>query len=292
MTYNLKKTASTSTDYVVANHKLNTDTMLSFVGKSYVGYGDELQQNTLDLLCNFHTQFDDYSKAIPGQLIYDGTNLKLCTGDKSFVNLLLLPCDKAVNSAPTGTVTISGSLRVGEVLTASNTINDADGIEGSIIYDWFLNGSTVGTGNTYTPLATGAVIVKASYKDGLSNSQSVNSAPRTVAAANNKLTWTITSPFEETAANDGTIMGELTINAHNCTFSSTYPYNASIGKSALLRLTGVVDVMENPITISTVDSTIVSKTSTQLVVKVIFKTNSNYDFTNGTFILTTDAVGY
>lgn len=292
MTYNLKKTASTATDYVVANHKLNTDTMLSFVGKSYVGYGDELQQNTLDLLCNFHTQFNDYSKAIPGQLIYDGTNLKLCTGDKTFVNLLLIPCDKAANSAPAGTVTITGILKVGETLTAANTIKDADGIEGNITYDWFLNGSAVGTGNTYVPLVTGTVIVKASYTDGLNNSESVNSSPITITAASNRLTWTITAPFEETSSNDGTVMGELTIDAHNCTFSSTYPYTTPAGKNALLRLTGVVDVMENPVNITSVDSTIISRTSTKLVVKVIFKTNSTYDFTKGTFVLTTDAVGY
>jgi hypothetical protein len=292
MTYNLKKTASTVADYVVDNHKINTETMISLIGKSYVGYGDELQQNTIDLLCNFHTQYTDYSKAIPGQLIYDGTNLKLCTGENYFINLLLLPCDNGANSPPTGEVTITGTVGVGQTLTASNTIKDSDGIEGAISYEWFLNGASVGTGSTYIPTSAGSLIVKASYKDGMNNNESLNSATKTIPAYNNKLTWSISSPFAETAANDGTIMGELTIDAHNSTFSNTYPYTTTTGKSGLLKLIDVKDVLDNNITISVIDSTVVTRTNTKLVIKVIFKTTGEYDFTSGSFILHSDAVTY
>jgi len=292
MTYNLKKTASTVADYVVDNHKINTETMISLIGKSYVGYGDELQQNTIDLLCNFHTQYTDYSKAIPGQLIYDGTNLKLCTGENYFINLLLLPCDNGANSPPTGEVTITGTLGVGKTLTASNTIKDSDGIEGTISYDWFLNGASVSKRDTYIPTSAGSLIVKASYKDGMNNNESINSSTKIIPQVNNKLTWSVSSPFAETAANDGIIMGELTITAHNCTFSTTYPYTTTTGKSELLKLIDVTDVLDNNITVSVIDSTVVTRTNTQLVIKVIFKTNGAYDFTSGSFILHTDAVTY
>ena len=292
MTYNLKKTASAATDYIVDNHKINTETMISLIGKSYVGYGDELQQNTIDLLCNFHTQYSDYSKAIPGQLIYDGTNLKLCTGENYFINLLLVPCDNGDNSPPTGEVIITGTLGVGQTLTASNTIKDSDGIEGSISYEWFLNGASVGKGSTYIPTASGSLIVKASYKDGMNNNESLNSSIKTIPTYNNKLTWSISSPFVETSADDGTIMGEVTINATGCTFSDTYPYTTSTGKSDLLKLVDVTDVMGENITISVIDSTIVTRTTTQLVIKVIFKTTGAYDFTSGSFVLHIDAVTY
>lgn len=290
MTYNLKKTASTVADYVVDNHKINTETMISLIGKSYVGYGDELQQNTIDLLCNFHTQYTDYSKAIPGQLIYDGTNLKLCTGENYFINLLLIPCDNGDNSPPTGEVTITGTLGVGQTLTASNTIKDSDGIEGSISYEWFLNGSSVRKGSTYIPTSAGSLIVKASYKDGMNNNESLNSATKTIVAPSANISWTISTPFAETDANDGTIIGGITINANNCQFSDTYPYTSIDGKSKLLTIANVIDSNGKSITISTVDSTIINRTVTQLVIKVIFKTDSSNDFTSGTFVLNKDAI--
>lgn len=290
MTYNLKKTASTSTDYVVANHKINKDTMISLIGKSYVGYGDELQQNTIDLLCNFHTQSDDYSKAIQGQMIYDGTYLKLCIAENTFINLLLLPCDNGDNSPPTGEVLVTGTLGIGQNLTATNTIKDVDGIEGSVTYEWFINGTSVGKGNTYTPTIAGSLIVKASYKDGMNNNEHVNSAIKTIPASSSNLTWSITSPFVETAANNGVVIGELTIVANNCTFSNTYPYTSITGKAELLKLTDIVDITGANITVSSIDSTIISRTTNKLVIKVIFKTTGAYDFASGSFILHADAV--
>jgi hypothetical protein len=292
MTYNLKKTASKTTDYVVENHKINKETMISLIGKSYMGYGDELQQNTIDLLCNFHTQLNDYSKAIPGQLIYDGTDLRLCIGDKSFIKLLLIPCDNGEDKLPTGNVIVTGTLGVGQTLIVSNTIQDEDGIQSAISYEWFLNGASVATGATYIPTAAGSLIVKASYKDGMNNNNFVNSATYNIPALSSKLKWTISSPFMETAANDGTIMGELTVDANNCTFSNTFPYTTITGKSTLLKLVDVTDVTGSAITISSVDSTIVSRTSTKMVIKVIFKTTGTYDFTSGSFVLNIDAVTY
>src|SRR5437773_3883702 len=47
-----------------------------------------------------------------------------------------------VNDLPTGSVTISGTAEQGEVLTASNTLADADGL-GTVSYQWQANGSNI-----------------------------------------------------------------------------------------------------------------------------------------------------
>ena len=75
-----------------------------------------------------------------------------------------------VNDAPTGTVTISGTATEDQVLTASNTLADADGL-GTISYQWQRDGVDIAgaTGSTYTlgDADVGAQIsVVASYTDG------------------------------------------------------------------------------------------------------------------------------
>jgi hypothetical protein len=74
-----------------------------------------------------------------------------------------------VNDLPTGSVLITGTAKQGEVLTASNSLVDADGL-GTISYQWLSNGAEISGANqpTYT-LAIGevgkAISVKASYID-------------------------------------------------------------------------------------------------------------------------------
>ena len=75
-----------------------------------------------------------------------------------------------VNDAPTGTVTISGTATEDQVLTASNTLADADGL-GAISYQWQRDGVNIAgaTGATYTlgDADVGhAINVVASYTDG------------------------------------------------------------------------------------------------------------------------------
>src|SRR5206468_2293279 len=75
-----------------------------------------------------------------------------------------------VNDAPTGSVTISGTAEQGEVLTASNTLADADGL-GTVSYQWQANGTNIsgatGTTFTLTEAQVGqAITVVASYTDG------------------------------------------------------------------------------------------------------------------------------
>ena len=50
-----------------------------------------------------------------------------------------------VNDTPSGRVEISGSLYVGDVLTATNTLDDQDGM-GTVTYLWFVDGVEVATG--------------------------------------------------------------------------------------------------------------------------------------------------
>jgi hypothetical protein len=85
----------------------------------------------------------------------------------------------ATESAPTGSVTISGIVAQGQTLTASNTLADADGI-GAISYQWEANGTPIGgaTGSTLVPAEAQvgkAITVAAIYTDGHGTAESVSS---------------------------------------------------------------------------------------------------------------------
>ncbi|MFI3194494.1 MAG: hypothetical protein QX195_01605 [Methylococcaceae bacterium] len=81
------------------------------------------------------------------------------------------------NTLPTGNITISGTLSQGQILTANNTLVDADGL-GLITYQWLANGKVIGTGNTFqlTRNEVGkAISVTASYTDQNDTLETVNS---------------------------------------------------------------------------------------------------------------------
>src|SRR5882757_6771376 len=89
-----------------------------------------------------------------------------------------------VDHLPTGTVTISGTAAQDQVLTASNTLADTDGL-GAISYQWQRDGGNVAgaTGTTYTLGAADvghSIDVVASYTDGGGTLESKSSAPTTV----------------------------------------------------------------------------------------------------------------
>jgi len=97
-----------------------------------------------------------------------------------------------VNDAPTGTVTVSGTARQGETLTAANTLADPDGIPtsgaGAITYQWLADGTPISgaTVATFTPTQAQVgkpVAVRASYTDNAGNAESVTSGA-TAAVAN------------------------------------------------------------------------------------------------------------
>ncbi len=92
-----------------------------------------------------------------------------------------------LNNAPTGAVTITGTLTQGQTLTASNTLADVDGL-GAISYQWRADGTSIAsvTSNTFvlTEAQVGkAVTVLASYTDGHGSAETVSSSA-TAAVAN------------------------------------------------------------------------------------------------------------
>ena len=102
-----------------------------------------------------------------------------------------------VNDSPTGNVTITGTVAQNQILTASNSVNDADGL-GSITYQWLSNGNTISnaTQSKYTLIQTDvgkSISVKASYIDGFGVAESVTSSSTTkVENVNDLPTGTVT----------------------------------------------------------------------------------------------------
>lgn len=93
------------------------------------------------------------------------------------------------NNPPSGTVSIGGTPIQGNTLTASNSLEDLDGIPvDGIVYQWSANSIAIAGANSSSYLLTqaevGAVItVSASYTDNLGTNESVGSEP-TAAVAN------------------------------------------------------------------------------------------------------------
>ena len=87
------------------------------------------------------------------------------------------------NSPATGAPSVSGTVRVGETLTAeTSAIADADGMSGAVFsYQWLANGADVAgaTSDTYTPVADDvgkAIKVKVSFRDDRNHQESLTSA--------------------------------------------------------------------------------------------------------------------
>ena len=88
-----------------------------------------------------------------------------------------------VNDLPNGAVTISGTAKQGETLTAvTSTISDADGL-GDFSYQWLRDGTDISgaTASTYTLAQAdvgAAISIQASYTDGGGTAESVTSAAK------------------------------------------------------------------------------------------------------------------
>ena len=94
-----------------------------------------------------------------------------------------------VNEAPTGLVTISGTVKQGQVLTASNTLADVDGggIVGAVAYQWYadnvaINGATSSNYTLGQAQVGKAIKVMASYTDGSTFSNTKESAASVLVA--------------------------------------------------------------------------------------------------------------
>ena len=85
-----------------------------------------------------------------------------------------------INQAPSGSVSISGTVTQGQTLTVTNTLTDADGM-GVISYQWLADGAAIGggTGSTFTLTQAQvgkAISVAASYTDAHGTAESVSSS--------------------------------------------------------------------------------------------------------------------
>ena len=85
-----------------------------------------------------------------------------------------------VNDAPTGSVTISGTVIQGQTLTADSTLADADGL-GAIRYQWQADGTNISGATNSTFILAEAQVGKtitavASYTDGHGTAESVTSS--------------------------------------------------------------------------------------------------------------------
>ena len=112
------------------------------------------------------------------------------------------PPPSTPNNPPSGNVTISGTAKVGEKLTASNDLQDADGM-GNVKYRWFANGEEIGQGDSYTLKAADkgkTITVKAEYTDGKNHAESVESA-KTAAVADSGTTPPPSAPNNPPSGN-------------------------------------------------------------------------------------------
>ncbi|MEI6746864.1 MAG: cadherin-like domain-containing protein, partial [Methylococcaceae bacterium] len=92
----------------------------------------------------------------------------------------------APQTAPTGSVTISGTVQQNQTLTATNTLADSNGL-GVISYSWLSNGAFVSNQSSYTLTQNDVgknISVSASYTDGLGKLESVSSQSVTVSNVN------------------------------------------------------------------------------------------------------------
>ena len=96
-----------------------------------------------------------------------------------------------VNHAPTGTVTITGTATQNQVLTATNSLADVDGL-GTISYQWLANGTAINGATAATLTLAQAqvgktITVQASYTDVLGAAESVSSSATTSVVNANEL---------------------------------------------------------------------------------------------------------
>lgn len=84
-----------------------------------------------------------------------------------------------INDGPTGAVTVTGTAKQGETLTASHTLADTDGL-GTVRYQWMADGALLAVGASYvvTQEAVGkAITAVATYTDAEGTAETVTSAP-------------------------------------------------------------------------------------------------------------------
>lgn len=138
-----------------------------------------------------------------------------------------------INDAPTGDVTISGVAIVGETLTVSNTLADADGL-GSIVYTWKDgNGNILGIGPSLVlapEYVDKTIVVTASYTDGLGKVETVSSTATLAVASGN--TTNATQTVEFNASSSGGFSGGSFTTGSQIPSNLIQPINTGTGLGA------------------------------------------------------------
>ena len=126
------------------------------------------------------------------------------------------------NSPATGAPTISGTVRVGETLTADTSdIGDADGMSGAVFgYQWVAGDTDIAgaTNSSYTPVADDvgkAIKVKVSFRDDKNHQETLTSAATAAVAtaADDSSIWSATLTVGSSSSFHGyweDLMGSLT----------------------------------------------------------------------------------
>ncbi len=169
------------------------------------------------------------------------------------------------NDAPTGSVTLSGTATQGQVLTASNTLTDADGL-GTISYQWLADGVNISGATTATFTLTQAQVgkaisVKASYTDLQGTAESVASSATASVANSGTGTSTIakfwkdnTKTPSETKKADAVNLTDaigilkmivgLNVNSNNTPLSPYQAIAADFDQSGDVGLTDAIGVLK------------------------------------------------
>ena len=120
----------------------------------------------------------------------DGTTLSMAPGTRTIPGPEEEEDETAVNSAATGAPTVSGTVQVGETLTADTSgIADADGLDAAAFtYQWLADDADIAgaTGSTYTLVEADegkTVKVRVSFTDDGGNDETLTSAATDAVAA-------------------------------------------------------------------------------------------------------------
>ena len=153
---------------------------------------------------------------------------------------------EAENNAPTGLPTISGTVQVGETLTADvSAIDDEDGLSNATYaYQWLADGADIGgaTGSTYT-LADAdqgkAIKLRVSFTDDGGNDETLTSAPTSEIAARPNIPAT----GEPVISGDALVGETLTVDVSGIddedgTENAVYAYRWLAGDAAISGATG------------------------------------------------------
>lgn len=168
-------------DLAVANYYTNNVSILLGNGTgSFATHIDNTVGHFPSAISTGDFNGDAKTDIVTANYLDNNLSVLLNTSKTNSVALSINDVAPPPNHSPTGTVIIDDtSPQQGQILTASNTLADVDGL-GSIIYTWMAGSSVLGTGNHYTVSNNDlnkSISVIARYSDALGNNETISSKP-------------------------------------------------------------------------------------------------------------------